>query len=172
MNDNKVTLLGFLFFLFCAALIGGVWYVNGELVRLQGEYDELAQSQADLKQETESLMAQKRVFETNFRQLEQYKVNVASSDMGFYAEVQQVVQSSGINILSTQQPRTNAAGRTSLALKLKGDYYSFLRVLADWRNLDTTVRVSAMNMTASKTPETRGEVEVDVTVEAIVSGKK
>ena len=171
MNDNKVTLLGFLFFLLCASLIGGVYFLNGKLVELQAQYDELEQRKVDLDQTTTSLMNQKQVFNNAFNILENYKVNVASSDMAFYAEVQQVVQSSDVNILSTRQMGV-ANGRSSIVMTLRGDYYSFMRVLADWRNLPITARVAAMTVTASKTPETRGEVQADVTVEAIVSDKK
>jgi hypothetical protein len=46
-----------------------------------------------------------------------------------------------------------------------------MKILADWRNLTTTVRVSQLSMTASKTPETRGEVQADVVLEAIVSAR-
>ncbi len=172
MNDNKVTILGFLFFLFCASLIGGVYFLNGQLVDLQGQYNELEQRRVDLDQTTRSLMDQKTVFNNAFTTLESFKVNVASDDMGFYSEVQQVVQSSGINILSTRQQGVSKEGRSTIALTLKGDYYSFMRVLAKWRNIPVTVRVSTLSVTASKTPETRGEVQADVTVEAIVSAKK
>ena len=168
MND-KVSVLGIIFFLLCVALIGGVYYLNGQLVDLKGQYDELEQRKVELDESTKSLVRQKNVFTEAFKSLEQYHVNVASSDMVFYSDVQQKVQTSNINILSTRQGGVSRDGRSSLVLNLRGDYYSFTDVLAQWRNLPTTVRVSAMNVTASRTPETRGEVQVEVTVEAIVS---
>jgi hypothetical protein len=171
MNDNKITLLAVLFFLFCASLIVGVYFLNGQLVQLQGEYEDLEQRKVDLDAMTQSLINQKKVFTDAFLSLEHYKVSVAASDMDFYSEVQQVVQSNGVNILSTRQLGVSSTGRSSIALTLRGDYYSFTRVLANWRNLETTVRVAGMTVTASRTPETRGEVQVDVTVEAII-GKK
>ena len=169
MND-KVSMLGFLFFLLCALLIGGVYFLNGQLVELQEQYDDLEQRRVDLDQATRSLMNQKKVFTDAFNILEAYHVNVASSDMAFYSDVQQKVQASDINILSTRQGGVSQDGRSSMMLTLRGDYYSFSQVLAQWRNLPTTVRVAAMNVTASRTPEMRGEVQVDVTVEAIVAG--
>ncbi|MDR1979462.1 MAG: hypothetical protein LBQ42_12075 [Synergistaceae bacterium] len=172
MNDNKVTLLSFFFFIVCAGLIGGVYFLNGQLTQMHEEYTELEQRRGELSQTMQSLMQQKKVFSDAFVSLENYKVNVADSDMIFYSEVQGAVQdTSGVNILSTQQRGTSPDGRSSLALTLRGDYYSFTQVLANWRNLLTTVRVSAMTVTASRTSETRGEVQVDVTVQAIV-GKK
>jgi hypothetical protein len=169
MNDNKVTMLGVLFFLVCAALIGGIYTLDGELARLNEEYRDLVQRGAQLEQDMQVLQEQKRVFTKAFAALEEYKVSVASSDMVFYSEVQGAVQdTSGVNILSTQQRGVSREGRSSLSLSLRGDYYNFAKVLAKWRNLTTTVRVSAMSITASRTPETRGEVQVDITVEAIV----
>lgn len=171
MNDNKVTILGFLFFLFCAALIGGVFFIHGQLTQLQGAYDELEQRRVDLNQTTQALIDQKKVFSDAFTTLEGYKIGVATDEMEFYSKVQQAVQAIGINILSTRQQGVSPDGRSSMALTLKGDYYSLLQVLAKWRNLDVTVRVSAFTVTASKNPETRGEVQAEVTVETIISGK-
>jgi hypothetical protein len=169
MNDNKVTLLGIVFFLVCAALIGGVYTLNAELTRLHEEYTELEQRRGELQQTTQVLMDQKKVFTDAFRALDDYKVSVASSDMIFYSEVQGAVQNTdGVDILSTQQRGVSRDGRSSLVLTLRGDYYKFTQVLAKWRDLLTTVRVSAMTVTASRTPETRGEVQVDITVEAII----
>jgi hypothetical protein len=169
MNDNKVTVLAFCLFLVCAALIGGVYFLNGQLVVLHEEYSDLEQRRGELGQTMQSLIEQKRVFSDAFLALDNYKVSVASSDMVFYSEVQGAVQdTSGVNILSTQQRPPSSDGRSSMVLTLRGDYYSFTRVLANWRNLLTTVRVSAMTVSASGTPETRGEVQVDVTVEAII----
>ena len=169
MNDNKVTLLGIVFFLVCAALIGGVYTLNAELTRLHEEYTELEQRRGELQQTTQVLMDQKKVFTDAFRALDDYKVSVASSDMIFYSEVQGAVQNtSGVEIVSSQQRGVSREGRSSLSLVLRGDYYNFAKVLAKWRNLTTTVRVSAMTVTASRTPETRGEVQVDITVAAII----
>jgi hypothetical protein len=173
MNDNKITLIGVLFFLFCAALIGGVWYLNGQVERLSEERAELERRRGELDRTIQSLMAQKKVFADSFVAFEKFKVNAAVDDMAFYSDIQQVVQrAAGVNILSTQQRGVSREGRSSLALTLRGDYYSFTRVLAEWRNLVTTVRVSGMTVTASRTPETRGEVQVDVTVEAIVGQRR
>ena len=58
MNDNKVTIIGFLFFLLCAALIGGVYFLNGRYMELQGQYNELEQRRVDLEQTTRSLQEQ------------------------------------------------------------------------------------------------------------------
>jgi hypothetical protein len=169
MNDNKVTLLGFSFFLVCVTLIGGVYFLNRQLTQLHEEAIELERRRGELSRATQSLIEQKKVFSDAFRALEGYRVKIASSDMLFYSEVQRAVQeTSGVNILSTQQRGTSKDSRSSLALTLRGDYYSFIRVLANWRNLLTTVRVSEMTVTASRTPETRGEVQVDITVEAII----
>jgi hypothetical protein len=171
MNNSKVTLLGFSFFIFCVALMGGVYFLNGELIVLQEEYDSMEQQIVDVTLTTRALQDRKRVFTEAFNTLENYQVHVASSDMGFYEEVQQVVQFNNINILTTRQMGVSRDGRSSLVLTLRGDYYSFTQVLAAWRNLFTTVRVSAMTMTALRTPEMRSEVQIDVTVEAIVSNK-
>jgi hypothetical protein len=169
MNDNKVTLLGVLFFLVCAALIGGVYTLDGELARLHEEYSDLVRRDAELEHSMQVLAEQKGVFVKAFDALEAYKVSVASSDMIFYSEVQGAVQNtSGVEIVSSQQRGVSREGRSSLSLVLRGDYYNFAKVLAKWRNLTTTVRVSAMTVTASRTPETRGEVQVDITVEAII----
>ena len=171
MND-KVTLLGLLLFLVCAGCGGGVWYMNGKLVELQTQYDELEQRRVDLTQSTQFLVNQKRVFMEAFAALDGHKVSTAASDMDFYSEVQQAARANQINILSTRQMGiAKATGRSSIALTLRGDYYNFAQLLAKWRDLSTTVRVSALSITASRTPETNGEIQADVTVEAVIKAK-
>jgi hypothetical protein len=138
------------------------------LTQLSEEYVGLEQRRGELDQTILSLIAQKKVFSEAFASFENFSVNAASDDVTFYADLQQVVrQARGIEILTTQQ-RGVRDGRSSYALTLRGDYYSFTQILAHWRNLRTTVRVAGMTVTASRTPETRGEVQVDVIMEAIV----
>jgi hypothetical protein len=130
----------------------------------------LEQRSGELDQTILALMEQKRVFTEKFASFEEFQVKAASDDITFYAELQQMVrQASGrMRILTTQQ-RGIRDGRSSYALTLRGDYYDFVKILAEWRKLSTTVRVAGMTLTASRTPETRSEVQIDVTMEAIVS---
>ena len=48
MKDNKVTVLTLLFFLLCASLIGGVWFLDKRVRDLQEQYDEVEQRRVDL----------------------------------------------------------------------------------------------------------------------------
>jgi hypothetical protein len=169
MKDNKVTLLGFLFFLFCAALIGGVYFLDGELTELQKQYDGLEQRRVDLIEATDSLQDRKKVFSEAFATLETYKINVAPSNVRFYEDVQQVVQAQGLYLLSTREHGGPPGGRSAMTLSVRGDYYSFMQVLAGWRNTPTTVRVSTFSVASSRSSAERGEIEATVTVEAIVS---
>ncbi|GHS86677.1 hypothetical protein AGMMS49957_05240 [Synergistales bacterium] len=172
--ERKITIIAVAFCLFCAALIGGVYYVNLRLTELQGEYDVLQQRRVDLNQNTKALMEQKKVFSEVFAQLENYKVNPASNDMAFYDEVRIAAENNGVNILTTKQMGVAKDGRSSIVLSLRGDYYSFLRTLADWRNISTTVRVAALTITAPRVDNKSDaraieSVQADVTLEAIIN---
>ena len=174
MKDNKVTILTLLFFLLCASLIGGVWFLDKRVRELQ--YDELEQRRVDLTSATEALMEQKKVFTEAFNELDNYHVNVASDDMNFYANVQQAVQDKGVEILSTRQQGVNAEGVGTIAMTLRGDYYDMVQVLAAWRGLPMTVRVVNLTVRQNESRNSSdsknaplGRVEADVTVEAIVA---
>jgi hypothetical protein len=181
MKDNKVTLLGLFFFLFCALLIGGVFFLDKTLVEYQERYNELEQRKVDLDQMTRSLMDRKAVFSEAFATLENYKINAAPSNVRFYEEVQQVVQTQGLHLLSTRELGGGGArgargaqaapeGRSAMTLSVRGDYYSFMQALAGWRNTSSTMRVSAFSVTSSRADSgARGEIEATLTVEAIVS---
>ncbi|GHS97523.1 hypothetical protein AGMMS50276_17720 [Synergistales bacterium] len=173
--EKKVTSIALIFCLFCAALIGGVYYVGRRLTELQTEYDDLQQRKADLTQDTRSLMQQKKLFSDIFATLENYSVSSAPNEMTFYDEVRIAAQENNVGILTTKQNGVDKrTGRSSIVLSLKGNYYSFLRTLADWRNLPTTVRVSSLVVTspaAANRDEVvdRESVQADVTLEAIIS---
>lgn len=176
MKDNKVTLLVFLSLLSCLALAGGLYWLSERVKEMQGQYDELEQRRVDLTEATASLMAQKKVFEDAFKDLENYQVNVASSEMAFYSEVQQAVQTNGVEILSTRQQGVDKEGLSTIAMTLRGDYYDMMQVLAAWRNLPMTVRVSTLSMrrTAQASgrdaaPAPTGRVDADMTVEAVIA---
>jgi hypothetical protein len=173
MNDNKVMILGLSFFLFCAALIGGTYFLDKKLTEFQGEYDELEQRRVDLTQTTRSLMDRKTVFSDAFATLETYKINAAPNDVRFYEDVQQAVQAQNLYLLSTRERGAIAGGRSAMDLSVRGDYYAFMQVLADWRNTPTTMRVAALSVMSPRAADgsPRGEIEAAVTLEAIVSGQ-
>ena len=98
MKDNKITILGLLFFLLCAALGGAVYYLGERLSELHSRADELQQQRVDLESTTQALIAQKSVFTNAFKELENYSVNVALNEMAFYSDVQQVVQNNAVEI--------------------------------------------------------------------------
>jgi len=176
MKDNKVAVLGLFFFLLCAALGGAIYYLGERLNELHARADELEQQRVDLESTTQALVAQKTVFTNAFKELENYSVNVAQDEMAFYSDVQQVVQNNAVEIMSTRQQGVNAEGVSAIAMTVRGEYYALMQVLAAWRNLPTTVRVSTLTLGADKSvgPSSealRGWVQADVTVEAIVAPK-
>ncbi|GHV46555.1 hypothetical protein FACS1894204_08400 [Synergistales bacterium] len=172
--DRKVTGIAIVFCLFCAALIGGVYYVNLRLTELSGEYDTLQQRRVDLNQTTNALMEQKRIFLEVFAQLENYKVNPAKDEVAFYDEVRRAAEGNNVDFLTIRQMGVAQDGRSSIVLTLKGNYYSFLRTLAGWRNLPMTVRVAALVITSNNSKEAavRDLVQADVTLEAIINASK
>ena len=176
MKDNKVAVLGLLFFLLCAGVGGAVYYLGGRLNELHARADELEQQRVDLESATQALVAQKTVFTNAFKELESYSVNVALNEMAFYSDVQQVVQNNAVEIMSTRQQGVNAEGVSAIAMTVRGEYYALMQVVAAWRNLPTTVRVSTLTLGADKSAGSssealRGWVQADVTVEAIVAPK-
>ena len=168
MNDNKVTVIGGCFFVLCAVLAWWIFHLNGQLVELKEEYTSLEERKVNLEQDTAGLNAQIRVFKQSFETLEKFNVRATPNELDFYSQVQQKIQDSDVSIIAVTPNGTNN-GRSSISLTLRGDYYSFMKILAAWRNLTTTVRVSQLSMTASRTPQTRGEIQADVVLEAIVS---
>ena len=176
MKDNKVAVLGLFFFLLCAALGGAIYYLGERLNELHARADELEQQRVDLESATQALIAQKSVFTNAFKELENYSVNVAPNEMAFYSDVQQVVQNNAVEIMSTRQQGVNSEGVSAIAMTVRGEYYALMQVLAAWRNLPTTVRVSTLTLGADKavgasSEALRGWVQADVTVEAIVAPK-
>jgi len=174
MNDSKVTVIGLLFLILCLGLVGGIWYLDGQLRYLREERDRLEQDRVNMVRDVANLEEQIRVFNTSFADLERHNVRAAQNEMEFLAQVQQAIDphiwNDRIVMISSDQRGVNAAtGRATLNLVLRGDYYTFMNILAAWRNVDVTVRVSALSMMASRTPQVRGEIQADVTLEAIIA---
>ena len=172
MNDNKVMFVGIGFLALCLGLAWGIYFLDGQIRELKDEYDELEQRRANLTQDRDGLREQITVFKNAFSALEAYNVRATPNEMDFYAQVQSEVdpyiRRNEVIIITSRQSGIRD-GRTSISLTLRGDYYSFMKILAAWRNLATTVRVSQLSMTASRAPQVRGEVQADVVLEAIVA---
>jgi hypothetical protein len=171
MKDNKVTIIGVCFFLLCLGLAGGIYFIDGQLRELREQYDDLERRRANLVRETSSLREEITVYTNAFDVLESYNVRATDSDMDFYAQVQEKIEENHeVSIISARQNGIRD-GRTSISLTLRGDYYAFMRILASWRNLYTTVRVSELSIQIPRNPQVRGEIQADVVVEAIVSAR-
>ena len=172
MNDNKVTLVGICFLALCLGLAGGIYFLDGQIKTLKEQYDDLEQRRANLEQDRNVLREQITVFKNAFSSLEAYNVRATSDDMNFYSQVQMEVdpyiRNSEVIIITSRQNGIKD-GRSSISLTLRGDYYSFMKILAGWRNLPITVRVSQLSMTASRNPQTSGEIQADVVLEAIIA---
>jgi len=174
MNDSKVTVIGVLFLLLCLGLVGGIWYLDGQLRELRQEYNTLDQNRANLQRDVANLREQIGVFNDAFQTLEGYNVSAAENEMHFLTQVQQVIDpyiwSEQIIVVGSSQGGVDATTRRATqSFTLRGDYYAFKRILAAWRNVEVTVRVSALSMMASRNPQMYGEIQADVTLEAIVN---
>ena len=167
--NNKVTFVGIGFLALCIGLAGGIYFLDGQLKMLKEQYNELEQRRANLEQDRNSLREQITVFKNAFASLEAYNVRATSNDMDFYSQVQQKVQENSDITIRTQRQNGVRDGRSSISLTLRGDYYSFMKVLAGWRNLPITVRVSQLSVTTPRNPQMMGEIQADVVLEAIVT---
>ena len=166
--NNKVTFVGICFLALCIGLAGGIYFLDGQLKMLKEQYDDLEQRRANLEQDRNGLREQITVFKNAFASLEAYNVRATSNDMDFYSQVQQKVQENSDMTIRTQRQNGVKDGRSSISLTLRGDYYSFMKVLAGWRNLPITVRVSQLSVTTPRNPQV-GEIQADVVLEAIVT---
>jgi len=172
MNDSKVTVIGVLFLILCLGLVGGIWYLDGQLRELRGQRDRSEQERVDFERDRSNLQAQIRVFNESFEILGRHNVRAAQNELEFQNQVQHVIdphiRDGNIAMISMRQGPVTA-GRATLIMTLRGDYYTFMNILAAWRNVGVTVRVSALSMMASRTPQVRGEIQTDVTLEAIIA---
>jgi hypothetical protein len=169
VTDNKVTIVGFLFLVLCLGLVGGVYYIDGRVRELRSEHDMLDQTRANMERDRINLQNQIRVFNDAFRDLEEYNVRAAYNVGNFRGRIQQEIDRNEIIVISGREGAINNEGRATHSLTLRGDYYAFMRMLAAWRNLDITVRVSSLSVAASRSPQIHGEIQADVILEAIIA---
>jgi len=174
MNDNKVMLIGIAFFLLCIGLIAGIYIVDGDIRYHRDEFDRLDQQRANFQRDNANLHEQIRAFTDAFDRLARFNVNPAANEMDFYSQVQQVIDphiwTNEIVIISAVQGGIGPGGRASHTLTLRGDYYTFKRILAEWRNLNITVRVSGLTIARATGPQAQsGEIVANLTLEATIA---
>lgn len=141
---------GILFFLFAvsvAALVYGQDFFMNRMLERKAESRALRTESMTLETETKEQVRQIEVFKKAITVLEGYQLGIPENEVDFYAWVQQELAKNGIKSNSVK-PAKGGQGRSAVQVDFEGPYYSFVRTLADWRNLKVAIRLVSMNLTS------------------------
>lgn len=139
---------GILFIVFLMIIGGLIWgqnYYIDEMSELKVEIRRLRTTAMKLDQQAKEQMEQIDVFKKAIAQLERYQLGIPENEVDFYAWTQQELTKNGIRS-NVVKPATTPAGRSGVQIDFEGPYYSFVRTLAEWRNLRVAVRVASVTM--------------------------
>ena len=71
-------------------------------------------------------------------------IRPASDIVEFYAYVRQAAENNGINIVSTRQ------SSNSISMNLRGGYYSLMHLIADWRKMPASGKITSIKIQRDK----------------------
>lgn len=139
---------GLWFFLFLSIVGGLAWgqyYFISEMTVLKSSIRDLRTESMILEQQAKEQMRQIEVYKKAIASLEKYQLGIPQNEVDFYAWVQQELTRNGVRS-NVVKPIPSADGRSGVQIDFEGPYYSFVRTLADWRNLKVAVRVSSVTL--------------------------
>lgn len=160
-TSNSYTLHIILFFILCAALCSGVWYGLHTLESYREEYDFIVNERDNFSSIMDGLRNKNKTLKNINRLNSNFnEVGTALDGVEFYSHVRNLIETNAINMLSMSTNDNNI-----LTLKLQGNYYSFVHLLADWRTMPFASRVTSLRI-ARDAQNPDDFIEADVTLEA------
>lgn len=136
-NEREIfTLAGFLIVL-CAAVGVVVWWYVHKLNTLREEYDTTEFERSNIVTEIDRLTAIQSNLE-KLKGLDLDAIKPASDIVEFYSHVRKAADNNGVNILTTAQ------SQKTVTIVLRGGYYSFVNLLADWRAMPQAGKITAV----------------------------
>lgn len=146
MNSGRRDALWFfLFLLLVGGLAWGQDYFINEMTILKNSIYDLRRESMILEQQAKEQMRQIEVYKKAIASLEKYQLGIPQNEVDFYAWVQQELTKNGVRS-NVVKPVSSPEGRSGVQIDFEGPYYSFVRTLADWRNLKVAVRVSSVTL--------------------------
>ena len=144
-SGRKDGLWFFLFLLLVGGLAWGQNYFINVMAILKGSIYDLKRESMILEQQAKEQMRQIEIYKKAIASLEKYQLGIPQNEVDFYAWVQQELTRNGVRS-NVVKPIPSAGGRSGVQIDFEGPYYSFVRTLADWRNLKVAVRVSSVTL--------------------------
>ena len=170
MKKNTNLVFGISFCLFCIILYAVIWFSLHVLYEDRMEYDQLDAERNNHNGIITSLEARNQ----NLKRVAALSVNNAeavSDAVSFYAMVRQTIDRYSNNIMMLSMSTSGRNGQEGkdnlLSLKLSGNYYAIMNMIADWRNLPAASKITSLHLKRNHDlPEKI--VEVDVVLEVMV----
>lgn len=119
------------------------WYPVHMLEVMREEYDNIESERGDLNMTVENF----EIIKDNLEKLEAITpkdIKPAADIVEFYAYVRQAAENNGINIISTKQDNN------SITMNLQGGYYSLMHLIADWRKMPASGKITSIKIQRDK----------------------
>lgn len=152
-----------LFFAFCLALIGGVYWSLRELRAYREEYD-LLEGERSSSEKMMSNMESRNIDLAQVTGLNIDNAGNARDAVEFYAYVRQAVEDNGIELISM---KSDPNSENILTLQLQGSYYALAHVFADWRLMPFASRIHSLRINRDNNSPT-AFVDAQVVLEALM----
>ena len=155
-----------IFLVFCAAVSVLTWFSVSELRAVREEYDILDGEQKNNTSTISNLEAQNASL-YRITALQVNNAEILPDAISFFSMFRSLLEQRGINLMNM----TTSGGDSDkpdnvLNVKLDGNYYNIVRMLADIRNLPAAARISSFSIKRNHVlPDEL--VDVDMTIEVM-----
>lgn len=143
INQNLVLAIAAALVGICLVICAVTWYPVHLLENMREEYENIESERMSLNTTVENFS----IVKGNLEKLEAITpkdIKPASDIVEFFAYVRQAAENNGINIISTRQ------SSNSISLNLRGGYYSLMQLIADWRKMPASGKITSIKIQRDK----------------------
>lgn len=151
-RDGLVFLVLLAFF---SGLLYGAHRYVGETSEKKNTLQDLGTQNMALERQLQMQMRQIVVFKKSIAQLEGYQMKIPENEVDFYSLVQQEMTRNGVRS-NVVKPVNVEEGRRGVQIDFEGPYYSFVRTLADWRDMKVAVRLTSVVLNSVENGNAKG----------------
>lgn len=154
MKKNYYLIFIIIFCILCSLICLAGWQSVEKLQAYRREYDMLYFERNNFTRTMENL------YSRNSALRQAYNINLESADdegaLSFHDQIIKTLENNNIDIVSLNQEKPDS---NIITMSLRGNYYDFAHLLAEWRNLSLPTR---LNLFSFRLNDSRSENYVDV----------
>lgn len=143
------------------------YLMGARISELQSSIKDIQGERSVYSRQTKNNSQRVKLYKEELTRFQEDRLSIPANEVDLFSIVQKELTANGVLsrvIDQTGVQKNSKSGETAVKISFEGPYQSFIRTLADWRNLNVALRVKSAVINGYKNDIIRG----DIVLEAVV----